>query len=285
MTSISLEAPAKINLGLRITGTRSDGFHSIESVFARVTLFDKLTISLDYDNSDISLVCTGIPSPAGETNLAFRAARTFMSETRCQSGAVISLHKNIPSPGGLGGGSSDAAAVLTGLQKLTGSSANLALLGEQLGSDVPFFLLPEKSAYVTGRGEILTPVELPEFHCVLVHSGENIPTPEAFKLWDKHRGGLTEACPISNYTALNFGVWHEGKTFPVRLDNHFLPILLGCFPGVARTALELSALTDSWGLSGSGPTFYALFRSEPEAMEAEKLLSGKFPWVFRCRSR
>jgi len=285
MNSVSLEAPAKINLGLRITGIRPDGFHSIESVFSSVTLCDHLTVSLCSNDSGVSLICSGIPSPADRTNLAFKAASMFIDESGYRGGISISLHKNIPSPGGLGGGSSDAAAVLLALRELTDSSLNLSRMGERLGSDVPFFLLAGKSAFAAGRGEILTPVEIPEFHCVLVHSGDNIPTPLAFELWDKYGGGLTETRSQGHYTALNFGVWHEGKTFPVRLNNHFLPILLERFPGVARTALEISSLSDSWGLSGSGPSFYALFRSETEAMEAEKQLFGKFPWVFRCQSR
>ncbi|MCK5785937.1 MAG: 4-(cytidine 5'-diphospho)-2-C-methyl-D-erythritol kinase [Candidatus Sabulitectum sp.] len=286
MKKISIKAPAKLNLGLRITGLREDGFHSLESVFSKITLSDKITVSLDPSVSGISLRCSGIPSPQNNSNLAWKAAQLFMDEAGMENleGIRITLHKNIPSPGGLGGGSSDAAAVLLALMKLTDIEIDLGPMGEQLGSDVPFFLLPEQAAFVTGRGEILTPVHLPHFHCVLVHSGENVPTPMAFKLWDEHSGDLTEACPISNYTALNFGVWHEGKPFPVKLDNHFLTLLHSRHPGMARTAEELSRLTDSWGLSGSGPTFYTLFRSEAEAKEAEEHLTGKFPWVFRCQS-
>lgn len=287
MHRVSIEAPAKINLGLRIIGVRSDGFHSLESIFSTVTLTDEITVSFNSRTSGISLACTGIPSPADEKNLVWRAAQAFIDENRINSsnGISITLHKNIPSPGGLGGGSSDAAAILIALQELTDTHRDITAIGESLGSDVPFFLLRAGSAFVTGRGEVLKPAVVPHFHCVLVHSGENIPTPMTFKLWDEHRGDLTEACSISNYTALKFGAWHEGKPFPVRLDNHFLPLLLSRYPGVTRTAEELSRLTCNWGLSGSGPTFYALFRSEAEAEEAEGHLAGKFPWVFRCQSR
>ncbi len=285
MRRIFIEAPAKINLGLQITGVRPDGFHSLESIFSTVTLSDKIEVSLNPETTGISLECSGILSPPGKANLVWKTAKIFMDKTTVRGGVGISLHKSIPSPGGLGGGSSDAAAVLIALQKLTHSELNLTTMAERLGSDVPFFLLRKGSALVTGRGEILHPVVLPHFHCVLVHSGENIPTPAAFKLWDAHKGDLTEACPISNYTALKFGAWHEGKPFPVRLDNHFLTLLHSRFPGVTRTAEELSRLTVNWGLSGSGPTFYALFRSESEAKEAEEQLTGKFPWVFRCQSR
>lgn len=287
MQSVTISAFAKINLGLRITGLRPDGFHSLESIFSTVTLSDKITVSANPSSAGISLECTGIPSPADKSNLVWRAAQTFLKTAGMeeQVGVSITLHKNIPSPGGLGGGSSDAAAVLCALKELTAIEIDLTPLGEQLGSDVPFFLLGSGSALVKGRGEILEPVHLPGFHTVLVHSGENIPTPLAFKMWDEHPGDLTEACHLSNYTALNYGVWHEGKPFPVRLGNHFLTLLQSRFPGLARTAEELSRLTVNWGLSGSGPTFYALFRSEVEAKEAEEHLTGKFPWVFRCQSR
>ncbi len=287
MQSLLIKAPAKLNLGLQVLGIRSDGFHSLESVFAKISLYDSIKMELTLKASEIKLECTGVSSPADKTNIIWKAAELFLLKTGYKSkyGVSISLHKTIPSPGGLGGGSSDAAAVLLGLKKLTGDSIDLMSLGEQLGSDVPFFLLPEETAFVEGRGEKLKPVFVPNFFCVLVHSGENIPTPMAFKLWDELQGGLTKACNISDYTALKFGAWHEGKPFPVRLDNDFLTLLLNRFPSMAWTVKELSRLTNNWGLSGSGPTFYALFRSQSEAIEAEAHLSGKFPWVCRCQSR
>ena len=285
MKSVTIEAPAKINLGLKITGIRPDGFHSLESIFSTITLVDTMEISFNPDDTGLSLSTSGIFSPPGEANLVWKTARAFFEETQIEGRVHISLQKNIPSPGGLGGGSSDAASVLKALKELTGASVNLKALGEKMGSDVPFFLCNSEAAFVKGRGEIIEPATLPPFHCVLVHSGENIPTPMAFNLWDQRNGGLTKACIINNYTALNFGAWHEGKPFPVKLDNCFLQLLLDRYPGVTRTVEELSQLTPDWGLSGSGPAFYALFRSSAEAKDAEEYLSGKFPWVFRCQSR
>jgi 4-diphosphocytidyl-2-C-methyl-D-erythritol kinase len=287
MKRISLSAPAKLNLGLSITGVRADGYHELQSYFSALTLSDSLTVSVEHGFSGVELQCSGIPSPENKNNLVWIAAEAFLSaaEISESTAVTISLHKNIPSPGGLGGGSSDAAAVLLALQELTEIRIDLASLGEKLGSDVPFFLLHSETAFVTGRGEILEPVELPGFHCVLVHSGDNIPTPLAYKLWDDNRGGLTEACRIINYTARNFGAWHEGKPFPVRLDNQFLPLLRSRYRSIDRAAGELSSLTVNWGLSGSGPVLYALFRSKEEAEEAERYLVGKFPWVLQCQSR
>ncbi len=287
MQTLAVEAPAKLNLGLEIAGVRSDGFHELRSIFSTVSLSDSLTVSIEYGVSGINLRCSGIPSPEGKSNLVWMAAEAFLEAAGISknTAATISLHKNIPSPGGLGGGSSDAAAVLLTLGKLTTIKLDLASLAERLGSDIPFFLLQTETAYATGRGDILKPVKLPGFHCVLVHSGDNIPTPFAYKLWDDNAGGLTEACPRSNYTARKFGAWHEGKPFPVKLDNQFLPLLRRRYRGIDHAAEELSRLTVNWGLSGSGPVLYALFRSGEEAKNAKEHLAGKFPWVLRCQSR
>ncbi len=285
MRAITLEAPAKINLGLRITGVLPGGYHSLESVFSAITLADEVRVAVSDNPGDTSLRCTGFPSPEGPSNLVWKAAELFRKETGYTGSIGIRLHKNIPSPGGLGGGSSDTAAVLSALVTLTGLEADIAELGASLGSDVPFFARGFSHAVVRGRGELVEVCRLPEFHAVLVNSGENIPTPVAYSLWDEGSGHLTEPWQISNYTALNFGVWHEGKPFPVRLDNDFLPVLSRRYPGVERATRILSETCVNWGLSGSGPVFYALFHRLEEAEAVAEGLSGKFPWVFQCRSR
>ncbi len=285
MRSVTLKAPAKLNLGLRITGILPNGFHSLESVFSAITLADEVEVAISDGSRGTSLRCTGFPSPEGPSNLVWKAAELFRAETGYTGSIYIRLHKNIPSPGGLGGGSSDTAAVIRALVKLTGLEVDVIELGSALGSDVPFFAGGFSHAVVRGRGELVEGCSVPEFHAVLVSSGERIPTPVAYSLWDEGGGHLTEPWQISNYTALNFGVWHEGKPFPVRLDNDFLPVLSRRFPGVERAAGILSETCVNWGLSGSGPVFYALYPYEKEAVEAEENLSGKFPWVFRCRSR
>ncbi len=284
MNSISIEAPAKLNLGLQITGVRSDGFHSLASHFTKITLSDVMNIALTV-NKEISISSSGIHVPANKNNIIWKAASLFKKASGYSGGVNIHLQKNIPSPGGLGGGSSDAASTLLALQELLNTNLNLFKLAEQLGSDVPFFLLNSTSAFVTGRGEILDPVELPEFHCLLVNSGEQIPTPVAYKLWDQHNKALTDTHVFHNNTACNFGAWHEGKPFPVKLDNSFFVPLQSRFPGFTHAAEKLSQVTDNWGLSGSGPVFYALFRSSVKAELAKKHFAGKFPWMFCCQSR
>lgn len=285
MNSLRIQAPAKLNLGLRITGVRDDGYHEIESIFSSLTLADELTVELQDPGEGISLKCFGITSPEDAGNLVWKAADLFRERTGMKQGISLKLHKNIPSPGGLGGGSSDTASTLKALAELTGFRGSLRAMAEELGSDVPFFLTGYSSAIVKGRGEIVSECRVPEFHAVLVNSDEKIPTPMAYRMWDEQGGHLTEPWYVNHYTALNFGVWHEGKPFPVELGNHFLPILQERFHGVKRAAGDLAEICDNWGLSGSGPVLYALFTSEEGAKEAEESLNGKYPWVFRCRSR
>ncbi len=284
MKSISIEAPAKLNLGLQITGMREDGFHSLASHFTKISLSDTLDVTLT-SKKNISISCSGIEVPTDKNNIIWKAASLFKKASGYSEGISIHLQKNIPSPGGLGGGSSDAASTLLALRELLNTNLNLFEIAEQLGSDVPFFLLDSTSAFVTGRGEILKAVTLPQFHCILVNSGEQVPTPLAYRLWDQHNKALTDTQVIHNNTAYNFGAWHEGKPFPVKLDNSFFVTLQSSFPGFTGVAEKLSEVTDNWGLSGSGPVFYALFRSSAETEKAKKHLSGKFPWMFCCQSR
>ena len=102
MNTVSIEAAGKINLGLKITGIRPDGFHSLESIFSTITLSDTITVSFNSNSNGISLSTSGIFSPSGEANLVWKTASAFLEETGLTGAVHISLHKNIPSPGGLG---------------------------------------------------------------------------------------------------------------------------------------------------------------------------------------
>ncbi len=155
MKKLLVQARAKINLGLEITGKRTDGYHDLETIFQEIELADRLELSLG--GSEIFLEVDDRSLPADESNLAWRAAELFLRETPFYSGARIKLWKKIPRGAGLGGGSSDAAGVLKGLNRLAGgllSTETLMKLAAGLGSDVPFFI-KGGTAYATGRGEIL----------------------------------------------------------------------------------------------------------------------------------
>jgi 4-diphosphocytidyl-2-C-methyl-D-erythritol kinase len=136
-------------------------------------------------------------------------------------------------------------------------------LALSLGSDVPFFL-SGGAALVEGRGELLTEIACPPFWAVIVTPPVSVSTPWAYSLWDSTRSSLTEAVPESHYPA-SVTAWHEGKPFPVGLRNDFLPLLLERLPALRELAGILEDSCENWGLSGSGPSLFSLFRTEEEA--------------------
>ena len=155
---LTVQAPAKVNLTLRVLGRRPDGYHDLESVVAAVTLFDVLEFSA---SDDLHLACEGIPVSAGEDNLVLRAARLLRTESGTCAGARVRLEKRIPPGRGFGGGSADAAATLVALDSLWGlnlAREDLARLGARVGSDVPFFF-GSPVAILRGRGERLEAVQ------------------------------------------------------------------------------------------------------------------------------
>ena len=278
----TLEARAKINLGLSILGSRSDGFHNIRSVFQEISLCDILHISIKPGNGVISLSCSTAEIPSDSSNLAWKAADAFLSSTGESLNVSIELEKNIPSCAGLGGGSSDAAAVLRGLSQLTGiSNIDLSKIAGTLGSDVPFFIRGG-AALIEGRGELISEIPVILFHAVLIHPKVRVSTPWAYSAWDRDTStSLTNNTMIKHYSPSS-AVWHEGKPFPHNLRNDFLPLLEKHFPEIAELAQFMADSTcENWGLSGSGPTFYALFSSKSRAQSFSRTLHRDFTL---CRS-
>jgi 4-diphosphocytidyl-2-C-methyl-D-erythritol kinase len=179
MTRFSLPAPAKLNLFLHITGRREDGFHELQTLFALLDHGDTLTFQ---PAERLSLECEHPGVPNGDDNLVLRAARLLQRETGCQQGASINLHKRLPAGGGLGGGSSDAATALWGLNLLWGlgfEESRLAELALALGADVPVFVRG-RNAWAEGVGERLTPVSLPPHWFLVVNPGIGVPTARIF---------------------------------------------------------------------------------------------------------
>jgi len=182
---LTVEAPAKVNLTLRVLGTRDDGYHDLESVVAAVSLFDTLLLQ---PAGEVSLVCRGGDVPDGEDNLVMMAARALAAECGVRRGARIELEKRIPAGRGFGGGSSDAAATLIGLNALWGCGLgreDLARLGATVGSDVPlFFALPV--AVMRGRGERVEPVAAsPPWWVVLAWPDFGLSTAEVYAAYDR----------------------------------------------------------------------------------------------------
>ena len=174
---LELRACAKVNLGLSVLGRRGDGFHSLDTLFARLELHD--TVRLELVSEGIELHVTGADLPTDHRNLAFRAAALYLASLPT-GGVRIRLHKRIPVAAGLGGGSSDAAAVLRGLARLYPADLDVLELAQSLGSDVPFFVSDLSAARGRGRGEVLEAVTLPELHFVLVNPGVAVSARDAY---------------------------------------------------------------------------------------------------------
>ena len=185
--TISLVAPAKINLSLRILGKRADGFHELETLMAPIGLADAVEVSHGPGHG-ITLTCNDPELPTGAENLCVKAAEAFRAATGLDHGIAITLLKRIPHGAGLGGGSSDAAAVLKGLNELFDHplvDEELHQIAATLGSDIPFFL-GSGPAWCRGRGEIIETVPtLPERTLLLIKPPFPVPTAWAYKKYSE----------------------------------------------------------------------------------------------------
>jgi len=241
-------APAKINLYLHILGKRAEGFHELETLMAPITLGDTLEIELGGEG--IAFSCSDPALSDAAENLATKAARLFLEEFKLAAGVKIHLEKKVPAGAGLGGGSSDAAAVLLALRalaKIDCDDAKLAELAARLGSDVPFFI-HGRPAVCRGRGEIIEPVALAEkLEGLLVHPGFGVSTPWAYKTYAQN--------PCAGET---------GKTVAgFALRNDLEPPAFSKYlwlPTVKKWFREQPEVIDAL-MSGSGSSVFALTRA------------------------
>jgi 4-diphosphocytidyl-2-C-methyl-D-erythritol kinase len=272
---IQLPAFAKINLGLRVLGRRADGYHEISTVFQTVTLCDSLTFEATADER-LELTCTDPDDiPKDESNLVLRAAKALRERYGLSRGARLRLEKNVPAGGGLGGGSSDAAATLLALSHLWGlktDAGELSELGARLGADVPFFFTGG-TALGTGTGTDIEPLEdAPKTHLVIVTPAVRVSTVEAYEALDAP--ALTKANGL-----VNLSVSRTEADFPASLcdvmSNDFETVVVRLHPeiGRVRDAL-LGARAVCASLSGSGSSVYGVFESELEAGRAAEALGG-----------
>jgi 4-diphosphocytidyl-2-C-methyl-D-erythritol kinase len=265
---LEAEAPAKLNLALHVAGRRDDGYHELRTVFQAIDLGDRLFLRDRRAGSGVGLLVEGPEAAAAgpaEQNLVRRAAELLARRRAPGRGVEMRLVKNIPVGGGLGGGSSDAAAALLGLERIWGldpDPSETARLALALGSDVPFFLLGG-TALGEGRGERLTPLPPPpEFGWVLAVPPFRISTATAFQQ-------LSENLTFSD-TGLNLLVdaLKEGdrKRFVDQLVNDLYVGVVRIEPRLATIRHELLARgAMAVGLSGSGSTQFALHETQGTA--------------------
>lgn len=275
--AVHVLAPAKVNLHLRIYGRRADGFHGLRSIFQAISLADDIVVcSLKQPHS---IEINGVFDCPPEKTTLYKSVLAFREATGINEGIKISVEKVIPAGGGLGGGSSDAAAALVALDELFQTRLGrerLSGLGLKVGSDVPFFF-SEGAAMVSGRGEIVERMDARDDYVLLVvFPGFPVSTKEAYDLLDSERpDDSSEPDPSpSELTAM-----YRGQPSTWTFANSFEPHVGGRHPEIlswTRLLSEEGAAFSS--MSGSGSTVFGVFGSEKEARRAEKrILAREIP--------
>ena len=282
MKSVVRTAPAKINLGLDVVGTRADGYHLLETVFQAVSIADTVTVSL-VEQPGIALTCDHPAVPCTPKNIAWKAAQRFLEAAKITAGVQIHIAKRIPMEAGMGGGSTDGAAVLLALQELTQQALPKETLfssAVSLGADVPFVLLGG-TAYAAGIGEVLEP--LPPFsaaHLVIAKGTAGVSTAAAYQEIDaleqpahppvqqlrqalEHGAGAAEIAPLC------------GNLFEsaVHLDE---------VSEIRKSMLENGAYCSV--MTGSGAAVFGLFPNADTAEQACALLQKQAAFAEVCHT-
>ena len=272
---LTLASPAKINLFLHVTGKRQDGYHELFSLMCCIAVMDQ--VRLDFGGNEILIDCPHPGVPLDDTNLAVRAAKKFYAATRrsLYSGVRIYIDKQIPVAAGLGGGSSNAAAVLKGLNEYHGAPltrSQLSEIGLSLGADVPFFLFG-RPALATGVGEHLETFDmLKNYHVVVVFPGFPVSTAEVF-------GQLNLRLTNRQKKPTKALLKNTGFIAPEHLHNDLETVTLKTSPEIEKAKKWLTDMGALGALmSGSGPSVFGLFDSELAARETVDILTEQSTW-------
>jgi 4-diphosphocytidyl-2-C-methyl-D-erythritol kinase len=276
---MQIAASAKINLNLRVVGrNEASGYHDIETWMVPLTLADELRVELT-DAPGIALTCSDPELDNGSGNLAWRAAELFLRATKHEGGAFIELHKHIPHGAGLGGGSSDAAAVLKALNELCGrplEASALENLGAELGSDVPFFIRG-RAALARGRGEILEARPLPApLDLLLLKPPFPVPTAWAYSAYADKKFCPAEWAAPQLHDGLEVFNDLERAVFRKHL---LLPVI--------KEWLLKHSLVAAAGMTGSGSCMFAILRDPrgTDQLAAEARVEfGDTLWTAGCRA-
>lgn len=268
-----LFSPAKINLCLHVLGKRADGYHDLAMLMQSLDFGDTVEIELTDQAGEIVVLCAGVDLPVEEENIAAKAARRMLALSGKNVGVQIVIDKKIPVAAGLGGGSSNAATTLMGLNRLLNlqlSKAELMAEGVKLGADVPFFLFGDR-AWATGIGDQLQALPpLPTAWYVLVNPGISIST-----AWAYQNLGLTEPAILTRL-----------HRFPSTIDdlvalfaNDLERVTIERYPLLAEIKEKLIKLGAKGSLmSGSGSTIFGLFAEEAGAVAAAEVLRNSSDW-------
>lgn len=279
MDSLVLNAKAKINLYLDVTGKRADGYHLLETVMHTVSLCDTVTLTKT-DRNGIEISCSDLLIPCNEKNIAYKCAAAFFDKTGISSGGVsIDIIKRIPSQAGMGGGSADGAAVLTGLDRLFEiglSESELISIGAKIGADIPF-CIKGGCGYCTGIGEIIEP----------------LPAICGYVLIGKGQAGISTAEAFGKIDFLGSGIGITGikKIFGnVSSLTDIAPFCRNIFDDVTsleevtdikRIMTENGAVCSA--MTGSGSAVFGLYESENAAKKVQEVLKQKNYFTALCR--
>jgi len=281
LNELTLSSPAKINLALRIVKKRVDGYHEIQTILQKISLYDEIKLQLTSQKG--IAVTTDDPSiPSDSGNLAYRAAQIFLQSAHIEAGISIHIRKQIPAGAGLGGGSSNAAAVLTGLNKLLVcnlTDAVLKKLGLMLGADVPFFIYTKNTARAGGIGERLSPVTLERpLWFIVIYPGFSVATAWAYR----------------NYKILTKDIKHIRLPCSIKDSNHVLSFLANDLEQVVfehypevKTIRDDLLQAGAIGslMSGSGSSVFGIFPDREQAQKAlSQLTLSPFQRVFIVKS-
>lgn len=272
-SGVLLHAPAKINLNLLVGPRRDDGYHGLDSIVARVSLYDRIELRAR-DDGQVVLACAGFDCGPAERNLAYLAAEAMRRAAGGSRGADICLDKRIGPGRGLGGGSSDAAAVLEGLNDLwllRLPRERLGEMGASLGSDVPLFLGPA-TARMTGRGEILSPVEVHPFCAILVLAPRlACATREVYRAFDERPAPPDRQLPPETFR-------EPPSAWRGRLANHLADAACRVCPPLGEVIDDLRRATGlPVHVTGSGSGLFVLCDDPAEA----QAVAAKIPERYR----
>ena len=265
---MQLKAYAKINLALDVLDKREDGYHNLNSIMQQIDLYDELS----FEKSDDIAVQSGF-----KDDIILKTVMRLKELFKVEEGVTVFVKKNISVAAGFGGGSSDAAAALVALNELW--QLNLGMdelikIGAEIGSDVPFFIRG-RGCFVSGKGEKVEKISLPDMNILLVNPGYEVSTKEAYSELDKKEYEQKSS-------SLKLKDSKDMKEISANLHNDFIHLQKDDVKDIIKELVDNGALNAS--ITGKGPTVFGIFENEEKAKKAYENLKDKYKFVYLCKT-